>query len=98
AEIGAAIALGTGRFPAGYWHRTSASQLRARIAQDAKVIKERDGGVRVRSNAPGEWMNQPAKGKLITHPIIPVVATDRKNHFWNSRNAINTGKMIILAK
>ena len=57
AEIGAAIAIGIGLFPAGYWHRTSASQLRARIAQDAKVIKERDGGVRVRSNAPGEWMN-----------------------------------------
>jgi hypothetical protein len=57
AEIGAAIAIGIGLFPVGYWHRTSASELRARMAQDAKVIKERDGGVRVRSNAPGEWMN-----------------------------------------
>jgi hypothetical protein len=44
-------------FPAAYWHRTSASQIRARIAQDAKVIKEQDGGVHVRSNAPGEWLN-----------------------------------------
>lgn len=57
AEIGAAVAIGIGLFPAGYWHRASASELRARMAQDAKVIKERDGGVRVRSNAPGEWMN-----------------------------------------
>ena len=57
AEIGAAIAIGIGLFPAGYWHRTSASELRARMAEDAKIIKERDGGVRVRSNAPGEWMN-----------------------------------------
>jgi hypothetical protein len=57
AEIGAALAIGIGLFPAGYWHRTSASELRARMAQDAKIIKERDGGVRVRSNAPGEWMN-----------------------------------------
>ena len=57
AEIGAAIAIGIGLFPAGYWHRTSASELRARMAQDAKIIKERDGGVRVRSNTPGEWMN-----------------------------------------
>jgi len=27
------------------------------MAQDARIIKERDGGVHVRSNAPGEWMN-----------------------------------------
>jgi hypothetical protein len=57
AEIGAALAIGIGLFPAAYWHRTSASQIRARIAQDAKVIKEQDGGVHVRSNAPGEWLN-----------------------------------------
>ena len=57
AEIGAAIAIGLGLFPVGYWHRTSAAELRARMAQDAKVIKERDGGVRVRGNSPGEWMN-----------------------------------------
>lgn len=57
AEIGTAIAIGVGLFPPAYWHRTLASQLRARIARDAKVMKESDGKVRVRSNAPGEWMN-----------------------------------------
>jgi hypothetical protein len=57
AEIGAAIAIGIGLFPAAYWHRTSASEIRAKMAQDAKIIKEHDGGVRIRSNAPGEWMN-----------------------------------------
>ncbi len=57
AEIGAALAVGIGLFPAAYWHRTSAAQIRARMAQDAKVIKEQDGGVHVRSNAPGEWLN-----------------------------------------
>jgi len=57
AEIGATIAIGVGLFPAAYWHRTSASQIRARMANDAKVIKEQDGGVRVRRDAPGEWMN-----------------------------------------
>ena len=57
AEIGTAIAIGVGLFPAAYWHRTSISQLRERMAKDAKVLKERDGGVHIRSNAPGEWMN-----------------------------------------
>jgi hypothetical protein len=57
AEIGAAIAIGIGLFPAAYWHRTSVSQVRERMAKDAHVLKERDGGVHVRSNAPGEWMN-----------------------------------------
>jgi len=57
AEMGAAFAIGIGLFPAGYWHRTSAAEIRARMAQDARIIKERDGGVHVRSNAPGEWMN-----------------------------------------
>ncbi len=57
AEIGAAISIGIGLFPAAYWHRTSLSQVRERIAQDAHVLKERDGSVRVRSNAPSEWMN-----------------------------------------
>ncbi len=57
AEIGAAISVGIGLFPAAYWHRTSVSQMRERMAQDAQVLKERDGGVHVRSNAPGEWMN-----------------------------------------
>jgi len=38
-------------------------------------------------------------GKFTTHPIMPLEATEeRRNHFWNSRNAINTGRMIILAK
>jgi hypothetical protein len=31
--------------------------MRERMANDAKVLKERDGGVHVRSTAPGEWMN-----------------------------------------
>lgn len=57
AEIGATIAVAIGLFPAAYWHRTSAAQIRAKMAQDARVIKEQDGGVRIRSNAPGEWMN-----------------------------------------
>ena len=57
AEIGAAIAIGLGLFPAAYWHRTTISQMRERMAKDAQVLKERDGGVHIRSNAPGEWMN-----------------------------------------
>jgi hypothetical protein len=57
AEIGAAIAIGIGLFPAAYWHRTTISQMRERMEKDAHVLKERDGGVRIRSNAPGEWMN-----------------------------------------
>ena len=57
AEIGATIAIAIGLFPAAYWHRTSVSQIRAKMAEDARVIKEQDGGVRIRSNAPGEWMN-----------------------------------------
>ena len=56
-EIGAALAVGIGLFPAAYWHRTSAAQIRAKMAQDAKLIKEQDGGVRVRNHAPGEWLN-----------------------------------------
>ncbi len=57
AQIGAALTIGVGLFPAAYWHRINVSELPKRIADDAKVIKERDGGVRVRSDAPGEWMN-----------------------------------------
>lgn len=57
AEIGGTIALAIGLFPAAYWHRVSMSQLRQRMADDAKVIKNREGGVRIRSNAPGEWLN-----------------------------------------
>lgn len=57
AEIGATIAIAVGLFPAAYWHHTSLSDLNTRMAEDAKVLKERNGGVRVRENAPGEWMN-----------------------------------------
>jgi hypothetical protein len=57
AEIGGTLALAVGLFPAAYWHRTTLSQLRERMANDARVIKSREGGVRVRSNAPGEWLN-----------------------------------------
>lgn len=57
ATIGVALAIGIGLFPAAYWHRTSITQLRTRMAQDAKVMKEREGAVRVGGDAPGEWMN-----------------------------------------
>ena len=57
AQIGAALTIAIGLFPAAYWHRINVSDLPKRIADDAKVIKERDAGVRVRSDAPGEWMN-----------------------------------------
>jgi hypothetical protein len=57
AEIGAALAIGIGLFPAAYWHRTSLSQWRERMARDAKALKEQDGSVHMRSNTPGEWMN-----------------------------------------
>ena len=57
AEIGAALAIGIGLFPAAYWHRISISQWRERMARDAKALKEQDGGVHVRNGAPGEWMN-----------------------------------------
>lgn len=57
AEIGTMIAIGIGLFPAAYWHRTSMAQVRERMAKDAQVLKERDGGVHIRSDAPGEWMN-----------------------------------------
>lgn len=57
AELGAAIAIGVGLFPAAYWHRTSTAQLRARLEADAKMLKEQEKSVRVRGNAPGEWMN-----------------------------------------
>jgi hypothetical protein len=55
AEMGAAIAIAIGLFPATYWHRVSLSETRARIVQDAKTLKERNGGIRVK--APGEWIN-----------------------------------------
>ena len=56
-EVGGALALAIGLFPAAYWQRTSMSQLRQRMAEDAKVLKDREGGVHVRSNEPGEWLN-----------------------------------------
>lgn len=57
AEIGATLAVGIGLFPAAYWHHTTFSDLSTRMAEDAKVIRERDGGVHVRENGPGAWMN-----------------------------------------
>ncbi len=58
AEIGAALAIGIGLFPATFWHRTSFSDIGTRMAKDAKVMKDRDGGVKIgRKSAPGEWMN-----------------------------------------
>jgi hypothetical protein len=57
AQIGAALTIAVGLFPAAYWHRINVSDLPKRIADDAKVIKDRDAVVRVRSDAPGEWMN-----------------------------------------
>jgi len=55
--IGVALAVGIGLLPAVYWQRTSASKIRARIAQDAKTNTQGDSSVHVRSNAPGDWMN-----------------------------------------
>jgi hypothetical protein len=56
-EVGAALAVGIGLFPAAYWHHTSTSDLRAKMAADAKIMKERTSAVHVREQAPGEWMN-----------------------------------------
>lgn len=57
AQIGAALAIGIGLFPAAYWHRTNVSELPGRIAQDAKTVNERGGAVHVRKGSPGEWLN-----------------------------------------
>lgn len=57
AEIGAAIAVGIGLFPVGYWHRSSSERIREHIAKDAQTMQKHEAGVRVHSNAPGEWMN-----------------------------------------
>ncbi len=58
AEIGATLAIGIGLFPATFWHRTSFSEVGTRIAEDAKTMNDRDGGVKIgRKSAPGEWMN-----------------------------------------
>lgn len=57
AEIAGAVAIGIGLFPAAYWHRTSMSQLRTRMQEDAQTMKQREANVRVRNSVPGEWMN-----------------------------------------
>lgn len=57
AQIGAALAIGIGLFPAAFWHRTNISDLPKRISEDAKAMKEGNGGVRIRKDGPGEWMN-----------------------------------------
>ena len=56
-EIGMAVAVGIGLFPVSFWHRTSAARIRARIAKDTQEMQQHQGTVRVRSSAPGEWMN-----------------------------------------
>lgn len=53
-EIGAALAIGLGLFPAAYWHRINVSELPKRITEDGKNMK---GNVQVRNSIPGEWMN-----------------------------------------
>jgi len=55
-EIGAALAVGIGLLPAAYWRRTSATQLRVRMAEDAKTIKGHDG-VHVHASTSEDWMN-----------------------------------------
>jgi hypothetical protein len=55
-QIGAALAIGIGLFPAAYWHRTNISDLPRRIAQDAKTMNKQKQ-VYVRKSEPGEWMN-----------------------------------------
>jgi hypothetical protein len=57
AEIGAALALGIGLFPVAYWHRSSSKRIRAMMAKEAEEMRTHDPAVRVRSSAPGEWMN-----------------------------------------
>lgn len=54
AEIGVALAIGIGLFPAAYWHRINVSELPKRIAEDGKTM---NNNVRVRNSLPGEWMN-----------------------------------------
>ncbi|MBV8823088.1 MAG: hypothetical protein JO123_09890 [Ktedonobacteraceae bacterium] len=60
AETIAAIALAIGLFPVAYWHRSPFSELPARIAKDAKAMKEEKASVRVHAHAgkpPDEWVN-----------------------------------------
>jgi hypothetical protein len=56
-ELMAALAIGIGLFPAGYWHRVNLSDLPERIAQDGKNMKAQGPGIRVNKGSPGEWMN-----------------------------------------
>ncbi len=56
-EIGAALAIGIGLFPAAYWHSINLSELPKRMAEDAKVLKDREAAVQVRKGSPNEWMN-----------------------------------------
>ncbi|GCE25700.1 hypothetical protein KDA_11840 [Dictyobacter alpinus] len=58
AEIGVALAIGLGLFPAAYWHRINLSELPKRINEDGKNMNEAQARVRIRDRSiPGEWMN-----------------------------------------
>jgi hypothetical protein len=56
-QLGTALSIGLGLFPAAYWHRINLSDLPKRIAEDANTMKGSDAGVRIRKSGPGEWMN-----------------------------------------
>jgi hypothetical protein len=57
AEIGAALAIGIGLFPAAYWHRVNLSDLPSRIAQDGRTMKQQNAGRIHDISQHGEWMN-----------------------------------------
>ncbi|GLV57360.1 hypothetical protein KDH_41960 [Dictyobacter sp. S3.2.2.5] len=57
-EIGVALAIGLGLFPAAYWHRINISELPKRITEDGQNLKNNQIDVRIRDRSiPGEWMN-----------------------------------------
>ena len=56
AEIAAALAIGIGLFPAAYWHSINLSELPSRIAEDGKMLRNREGSIHI-NKTPGEWMN-----------------------------------------
>lgn len=56
AEIAAALAIGIGLFPAAYWHSINLSELPGRIAEDGKLLRNREGSMHIHRR-PGEWMN-----------------------------------------
>src|SRR6266568_3764150 len=56
AEIGAALAIGIGLFPAAYWHRVNLSDLPSRIAQDGRTMKQQNAGRVHDISHHGEWM------------------------------------------